>query len=358
MAGVDVIVIGASAGGLQALLDIVAALPASLPAAVLVTVHTPTESTSRLPQILARATPLAVRFAEHGDRLAAGHIYVARPDVHLLIDGDSLALNHGPRQNGFRPAIDPMFRSAADAFGPRAMGVVVSGALDDGTYGLARIKAAGGTAVAQDPEEALVASMPLSAIRNVEVDHVLPAAQIGELIASRAGKSFNGVPEMASKTTEQPLDEREITVQQMNGRFGPPSAMTCPDCGGALWELQEGKLTRFRCHVGHQFSPEALDRGQHDLVEEALWTAVRALEEHADLRQRMSRRADLAGLSAVAGGFADTARTLHHQAQTIRDLLLSDEPEWPVETAAGDKRETPATAKRTSRTHARRTAKR
>ena len=332
MPNVDVVVIGASAGGLQALLDIVADLPPSLPAAILVVVHTPTMST-QLPAILARETKLAVQYAEDNAEVLPGRVYVAPPDVHLLVTRSGLTLNHGPRENGFRPAIDPLFRSAAEAYGARVMGVVLSGALDDGTDGLALIKDAGGVTVVQDPDEALIPAMPISAMNYLEVDHVLTAARIGELIVSSSESTFNGVPVMARNNADEPL-ERAMTVDDMTDRFGSPSALTCPDCGGALWEVKKGKLSRYRCHVGHQYSLEALDAGQRDVVEEALWTAVRALEEHADLRSRLSRRAGMAGLDRVSGGFADSARVAHRQAQSIRDLLTTEAPDVPAKRTA------------------------
>lgn len=267
MPNVDVVVIGASAGGLQALLEIVGDLPPSLPAAILVVVHTPTIST-QLPAILARETRLAVQYAEDDAEVLPGRIYVAPPDVHLLVTRSGLTLNYGPRENAFRPAIDPLCRSAAEAYGARVMGVVLSGALDDGTGGLALIKDAGGVTVVQDPDEALIPAMPISAMNYLEVDHVLTAARIGGLIVTSWGSTFNGVPVMARNKSDEPLDA-----------------------------------------------------GQRDVVEEALWTAVRALEEHGDLRSRMSRRAGMAGLDQVSGGFADSARVAHREAQSIRDLF-------------------------------------
>jgi len=323
----DIIVIGASAGGLEPLLEIVAGVPVELPASIFITVHTAADGDTRLADILARRSRIPVAFAKHQEPLIGGRIYVAPPDVHLLVTPVGLTLNHGPRQNGFRPAIDPMFKSAARVYGNRSMGVILSGALDDGTYGLKLIKEAGGTAVVQDPDEATVSAMPLSAIRYVAVDHVLPARAIAELIASWAasGPGKGGV--VATRKESDPIDDDSETVADMNSEFGPPSGITCPDCGGALWEIKDGKPVRYRCHVGHQFSSEGLDAAQRDAVETALWTAVRVLEEHADLRLRMSRRADMSGLQAVATSFADTARESHIQAQTLRDLLVSREPE-------------------------------
>lgn len=355
MPTVDVVVVGASAGGLQALRDIVSALPAELPATVLVVVHTPPDAISLLPDILSRAGRLRVSFAQQDQALESGHIYVAPPNRHLLVTRVGLTLNHGPRENGFRPAIDPLFRTAARVFGDRVMGIVLSGALDDGAYGLKLIKEGGGIVVVQDPGEAVVQSMPLSALQHVTVDHVLPADAIGKLIVSLTGTVFEGTTIMASRKESEPLDAKEMTVEEMQREFGPPSALTCPDCGGALWEIVDGQLVRYRCHTGHSYSADGLDSGQRDSVEEALWTAIRVLEEHADLRTRMSRRADLAGLDNVSNGFADTARAAHLQAQSIRDVLIHSGAA-PAATPATAWTTLRATSPRTSRRRVKKTS--
>jgi two-component system chemotaxis response regulator CheB len=332
MSRVDVVVIGASAGGLQAMLDILAGLPDTLPVAIVTAVHTRSEGNSFLPMVLQRGTPLKVSFAENGQQIEPGRIYVAPPDHHVLITPAGVALSRGPRENGFRPAVDPLFRSAARVFGARVMGVILSGALDDGSYGLKAIKQRGGLAVVQDPEEASFPGMPLSALRFVEVDHVAPAQRIAELIIEAANGASSGRENMPSRKAldahepdpQDPVDETE--VREMQEMFGPPSALTCPDCGGALWELKNGALARYRCHVGHQYTTEGLDAGQRDAVEGALWSAVRVLEEQADLRRRMARRAEASGLDVVSAGFQKSAHDSHLQAHTIRQMLLGTPP--------------------------------
>ena len=324
MPQIDLVAIGASAGGLQALIDIVEELPASMTAAILVVVHTKTEGESFLPDILGRRSEVPVSFAEDGGTIEPGHIYVAPPNVHLLVGANGLRLHQGPRENGFRPAVDPLFRTAARHYGSRMMGVILSGALDDGTYGLKVVKDAGGTAVVQDPNEAAFPSMPLSALRYVEVDHVLPAVQIAKLIANGTAESSEGEGIMARQKEPEPQNPSEKTdVEEMQETFGPPSALTCPDCGGALWEVKNGELTRYRCHVGHQFTMEGLDAEHQDAVENALWSAVRVLEEHAELRNRMATRAEAAGMEAVSSGFSESAIDSTRQADTIRELLFS-----------------------------------
>ena len=341
MPQLQIVVIGASAGGLQALSDLVGELPESLDVAILIVVHTKTEGESFLPDILGRRTSVPVQFGEHGASIQRGRIYISPPNVHMLVGHTGgIRLHHGPRENGFRPAVDPLFRTAARTFGAGTMGVILSGALDDGTYGMKVVKDAGGTTVVQDPDEASFPGMPLSVLRYVDVDHVLPAVQIGQLIASDArgatSKPVEGEVTMARQKEPEPQNPAEETdVEEMEETFGPPSGLTCPDCGGALWEIKNGELSRYRCHVGHQYTTDGLDAGQQEAVENALWSAVRVLEEHADLRNRMASRADAAGMVAVSSGFSESASDSKRQAHTIRELLFSRTvPDPPPTTAA------------------------
>ena len=346
-----IVVIGASAGGLQALTDLVANLSEDFNAAIFVAVHTRTDGNSLLPQILSRSSPAPVVFAEQGMRVTPGTIVIAPPDHHLLVLKHRIELNRGPKENGFRPAVDPLFRSAARAHGAAVMGVILSGALDDGSYGMKTIKDAGGIAVVQHPEEASHPGMPLSAMRVVKADHVLRAADIGRLISECQSTDEGGTP-MARRQETEPQDPAdETTVQEMKNEFGPPSALTCPDCGGALWEIHNGELTRFRCHVGHQYSTESLDAEQQQVVEGALWSAVRILEERADLRRRMAKRADERGMTVVSAGFDDSARESAAQASTIRALLFSRESPDTVAASAGA--EKPAAPRARARRRAR-----
>ena len=325
MAQIEVVVVGASAGGLQALTTIVREIPSNLCAAILVVVHTRAEGTSYLDRILSRESSVPVAFAEDGVAIRPGHIYVAPPDLHLTVRDRTIRLTHGPKENGFRPAVDPLFRTAARSFGPAVMGIVLSGALDDGSYGLKVVKDRGGVAVVQDPNEATHPEMPLNAMRAVAVDHVLDAAAIASLIMERCGAadgSEKGERRMARRKEPDPQLGEETDVEAMEADLGPPSGLTCPDCGGALWEINDGALTRYRCHVGHQYTTEGLDSGQSEAVEAALWSAVRVLEEHADLRKRMAHRAEDAGMAQVASGFHASAQNWQGQAHTIRELLF------------------------------------
>ena len=327
MPGYAVVVIGASAGGLEALSEIVGRLSQSLPACIAIVVHSSSTSQGVLPLILQRVSRLPVKFAEKKSRIGPGQIYVAPGDFHLLVADDNLVLRHGPRENGFRPAIDPLFRTAARAFGPRVVGVILSGALSDGTYGLSAVKHHGGIAIVQDPRDAIIPRMPQSAIDQVDVDSVLPAALIAQEIerhARRIAESSEGRVAMSRGNEPEPQHQgTEIEIEDMKKLFGPPSGLTCPDCGGALWQAKKGRAVRYQCHVGHQYAPENLEAAQRDEIDSALWSAVRVLEEHAELKERMAQRAADGGLSRVSEGFAEGARDARQQVRRIRTVLFS-----------------------------------
>jgi two-component system chemotaxis response regulator CheB len=315
----DIVVIGASAGGLAVLCELVRGLPRRFPAAVFVAVHTSADNPGVLPQILARFGPLPVAFARDGERIEHGRIYVAPPDHHLLIERDRVRVTHGPKENGFRPAVDPLFRTAARSYGPRAVGLVLSGALNDGTHGLSQIVEAGGVALAQDPQEALIPSMPLSAIQNVEVRRVLRSAEIAAALADVVRESVEDPDCDAPKAPEAALDGASL---QDAPPPGAPSGYTCPECGGAMWEINErGRLLRYRCHVGHGFTAETLIARQGTDLEAAMWTALRALEEHIALCRRLAERAGERGLTGLAARYHRDADEGALRADVIRDAL-------------------------------------
>lgn len=285
-----VIAIGASAGGVEALQALVAGLPVDLPAAVLVVLHIPRQAPSALPGILGRAGPLPALAASHGMRARPGTIFVAPADHHLLIRDGLLELSVGPTENGHRPAIDPLFRSAAVAFGAAAIGVVLSGARDDGAAGLAAIVKRGGQAVVQDPNEALHRSMPASALEHVATAHVLPAAKIGTLLAELVGEGAppieNPHPNPGLAAENEIAAMGSVTADEMQS--SRPSGFSCPSCQGVLFEIDGEPAPRYRCRVGHAWSPGSLAAEQAVTVEEALWVALRALEEDAAMSLRLA----------------------------------------------------------------------
>jgi two-component system chemotaxis response regulator CheB len=322
----DIVVIGASAGGVEALRALVAELPADLPAAVLVVLHVPARAPSALPVILSRSGALTAVHAVHGERLQYGRIYVAPPDHHLLIEGDRVALSHGPTENGHRPAVDVLFRSAARSYRERVAGVVLSGGRDDGTAGLSAISERGGLAIVQDPEEALHSSMPRSAAEYVAVDHVLSATGIGQLICKIAGDRGSAAQQLAAPPDRQDELDEEIDMAESApsepSYLSKPAGFGCPTCHGALFELSGTPVPRYRCRIGHAWSPESLLDEQSAALEGALWMGLRSLEEKASLATRMAESATRRNHGFSAARYSATARDAWAAAQLIRDLVL------------------------------------
>jgi two-component system chemotaxis response regulator CheB len=323
ISGHDIVVVGASAGGVEALRAIVSELPDDLPAAVFVVLHVPAIATSVLPAILGRAGDLAAAHAEDGAEIERRRIYIAPPDHHLLIQPGFMRVNRGPKENGYRPAIDPTFRTAAATYGSRVIGVVLSGVLDDGSAGLAAVKSHGGRALVQDPTDALYPMMPESAIQAAEPDLVLPPTELAAAIVSAVHE--------AAPNTLVPIgdalldDERFMEIDRAasdSPKFGSPSGFVCPDCGGALWESEEETgLLKFRCRTGHGYSVETLAAEQTEVVESALWGALRPLEERAAMARRMAARFHARGSKTSAARFEQQADAAVQQALTIREAL-------------------------------------
>ena len=320
--GHDIIVIGASAGGVEALTGLVSKLPADLPAAIFVVVHIGRHHTSSLPEILARAGSLPAEHALDQTPIERGKIYVALPDHHLLLEKDRVRVTHGPKENRNRPAIDPLFRSAAWSFGPRVAGIVLSGTLDDGAAGLWAIKTCGGTSIVQDPGEAKFSGMPTSALLYSKVDHCKPIDQIAPLLVQLAHETAHdhGRPTEAVQA-ETEMNKRESEIDQMN-RVGDLSAFTCPGCGGALWEVNDGGILRYRCHVGHAFSSDSLIDEQTEFIEKAVYTALRALKEKADIVRRVAGQ--FAGRHPdLESRYVGRVRELEEASDVLRGLLHS-----------------------------------
>jgi two-component system chemotaxis response regulator CheB len=327
----------------EALSNLVRGLPGDLPAAVFVVLHVSAHGRSVMPRILSRAGALPAAHARDGERIEPGRIYVAPPDHHVLVKRGHIRVARGPRENGARPAVDPLFRTAARFYGPRVIGVVLSGALDDGTAGLQAIKRRGGIAVVQDPEDALYPGMPRSAMEQVDIDHVLSMAEMPALLArlAREPAAEARAAEVSSEMEiETDMAELELDAVQRHERPGAPAGFGCPECGGALWDLREGEMLRFRCRVGHAWSAGTLLAAQSDSLEVALWTALRALEESAALSQRVVERLRKRGSDGAAERFAAQARDAAERAALIRDVLLQGEPGDTTEPVAteGDSR--------------------
>ncbi|QNP51330.1 chemotaxis protein CheB [Hymenobacter qilianensis] len=293
------IVIGASAGGMPALCRLVEQLPDSLPAAVLIVQHFAPDSLGwHLVERLSRHTGLSCRLPNDGDPIEPGTVYLAPPDRHLLVKDGHLLVTKGPRENHYRPAADALFRSAAAYYGTAVIGVVLTGMLHDGTAGLELIKRAGGLAVVQDPNEAEFPSMPESALSNVPIDYVLPISRMGDLLTRLVQIPSSGNSNVPDDIKlEAAIAERVVGTMDEVLRLGTPSTMTCPDCGGALFELKHGKLLRYRCHTGHAFTADALLKSSQHSLEETLWVALRMMEERKNLLTSMASRGE--GLYSV-----------------------------------------------------------
>lgn len=344
----DIVVIGASAGGVEAISLIAAELPRDLRAAVLIVLHL-ARGRSVLPEILTRVGRLPATHPVDGETLRYGRIYVAPPDHHLTVDGPTVRIQHGPTENGVRPAVDPLFRSAARTFGSRVIGIILTGSLDDGTAGMAAVKEAGGVTVVQDPMEAFAPSMPRSALDFVGVDHVLPLKEIALLIDTltreRAPSTAPDVGGPHLKPMEPDLGELDIAVHPED-RPGRVSVYSCPECHGSLWEVEEGGILRFRCRVGHIYSPDSMLAAHTDSVDRALWAALRSLEERAALTRRLAERARLRRHNGVALAFDQRATAAEEHAAVVKKVLLrrgaghvvpdhtNEEPVEPIERTA------------------------
>lgn len=322
MAKRDIIAVGGSAGSGAVLRRILGDLPGDLPASIFVCTHVPATSPGYLAETLAGVSALPVAQAVDGQPIERGRIYVAAPDRHLLLIDGTIRLGEGPRENMARPAIDPLFRSAALSYGSRAVGVVLSGMLADGAAGLHAIKAVGGTAVVQHPLDAVADQMPLAAIESAEVDHVAAADDLAQLLADIAASDAG--PSVA------PSDALSLEVEIAAGaRLGSrtlkeiadPSALTCPDCHGVLSEVRGERPLRYRCQIGHAFSAETL-AAHIEEVDEALRIAMRVMEERLTLVERMAEDARATGRPAVAELYEARAREFRRYATTLRDAAL------------------------------------
>jgi two-component system chemotaxis response regulator CheB len=323
----DLIVIGASAGGVEALKSTVASLPLTLDASVLVVLHVPPHTDSVLPRILSRLGPFPARHARDLDGLPRGEILVAPPDRHLVVEKDHVELTRGPRENGHRPSVDVLFRSAARWAAARVISVVLSGVLDDGTAGAVAVRQRGGVSVVQDPADALFPGMPDSVIAHGAADHVVASKDMGALLMELVEEEIGTLPEPIPTwmDTETAMARMEASAMNDPERPGSPSGFSCPDCGGTLFTIQDGALFRFRCRVGHAWSSEGLLGQQSDQLESALWMALRSLEEKSALAVELAERARERHSDLVAERYGEQAEEATRAADLIRSLLESSQ---------------------------------
>jgi two-component system, chemotaxis family, protein-glutamate methylesterase/glutaminase len=326
----DIIVIGSSAGGVAPLLELARSLPEDFPASIFIVQHIPPYAQSSLPELLSKAGPLRAIHPKPGEPIQPRRIYVAPPDHHLLLEDEKVIVARGPKENRFRPSIDVLFRSAAYLYGSRVIGVVLSGVLDDGTSGLWAIKRMGGLAVIQDPTEAVFPDMPSNVLEYIKVDHKVRAAEMGALLVRLASNSVGKKPKLPAKelrrlNTEIVIATRDNAFEMGIIEMGELTAYTCPECNGALSQLKEGKIVRFRCHTGHAFTISALLSEVSESVESLLWQAMRGLEESNLLLEEMGKRFEQAGRSAAAHALLRKAKEVKKQARVVHDSVMKQE---------------------------------
>jgi two-component system chemotaxis response regulator CheB len=335
MANRDIVVIGGSSGALEGIRTILAGIPGGFPASIFVVIHTAAESPGFLNQILKRVTRLTVDYAVDREPLRPGRVYLAPADRHLLVKRDHVRVTRGPRENRFRPAVDPLFRTAAVSHGQRVIGIVLSGGQNDGAVGLRMIKNRGGLAIAQDPHEALVPSMPQSAINHVTVDFVLEAGEIAGAVERLIKEPIEVVESVMDEEETRDIAEVGSDAIHRSDVPGTPAPITCPECGGALWESQEDELLQYQCHVGHRYSGESLVTAHTEALDQALWAALRALEENSELRRRMAQHARERGMAAIATGYDDQADGSEQRASIIRRVLMPEGADTASEQPVG-----------------------
>jgi two-component system chemotaxis response regulator CheB len=319
---VQLIAVGASAGGVNALTRMADRLPADLAAPVLVVLHVPADAPTRLPEILARRTALDVAHASDGERIRAGTIRIAPPDHHLVVRDGQIHLGRTPRENRHRPSIDVLFSTAAEWYGDGLAAVVLSGGPGDGPAGLRFVQDMGGKVLVQDPDDAMVAALPASAIELITPDLVGSPEQLGSWLVELANERRTSIALRKEKVRDQMRDQvrNDPTMEAEGWR---PSAFACPDCTGVLWERDDGRLVRFRCRIGHSFGPDALVDGKGDELESALWSAINTMEERGELATRLAGRAQERGYGDSSLRFARTADDMRRHAAQIRELVGS-----------------------------------
>jgi two-component system chemotaxis response regulator CheB len=324
----NIIVIGASVGGIEALRTIAGGLPKEFPASIFVVLHSSPEAPGILAEILDRAGELPVAYAVDGERIEPGRIYVAPPDRHLIIEPNRVRLTRGPKENRFRPAVDPLFRSAAQVYGPLVIGIILTGYLDDGTAGLWAVKQLGGTAIVQDPHEALAPSMPTSALNHVRVDHRVRVAEIAPLLERLAKTPLDeeGVYEVPKELEIEIRIAKEDTALDIGVlKLGEPSNYACPECHGVLLQLQEEKRIRFRCHTGHAYSIESLLAEITEGVEDSLWNAIRSIEESVLLLRHLAEHLTESENGQTSERFLAQAQRANRRADLVREAVMTRE---------------------------------
>ena len=320
-----IVTIGASAGGLNAIGEIVSQLPKDINAAIFIVLHLSKAAMSEilLSRIQKNAT-LPCKIADDEEPIKAGCIYIAAPDTHLLVRKTDVRIGQGPPENRFRPSIDVLFRSAAVSHSERVIGVILTGFLNDGTIGMLAIKRSGGYCIVQDPSEAEYPDMPVAVLESIQVDEVLPLRKMAEAILSRINTAqINGIEAPPDIVAESKLSERAATSIDEVSKLGNETVFTCPDCGGKLWSIQNGKLKHYRCHIGHAYSERDLLLRQTETTEQTLWAAVRMMEERKLLVEKMARQTNDKGLQKMGSRYLQQSKNLEDHITKLKELLFA-----------------------------------
>jgi two-component system chemotaxis response regulator CheB len=334
-----IVVVGTSAGGMNALIELVSQLKEDIDAAFFIVMHLSRTSISDfLVHRLQPHTSLKCEVAKEDASIEKGHIYVAAPNQHLLVKKNKIILGGGPEENRWRPSIDVLFRSAAAAYSTRVIGVVLTGSLDDGTTGMLAIKRSGGTCIVQDPNEAEYPDMPLSVLNNMEVDYCMPLHQMGETIFEITKSNPEEIAAPQDVIIESEIAERVVVDYENVRELGEKSIYACPDCGGGLWDIPkqnarlndpdnyrdgQGESDRYRCHIGHSYSEKDLVVKQGEVLESTLWTALRIMEERRNLLKKMEDDNNKKGLSKMAASYQEKGEGIQIHVDRMKDILFA-----------------------------------
>jgi two-component system, chemotaxis family, protein-glutamate methylesterase/glutaminase len=320
----DIVVMGSSAGGIEALTQVLAGLPADVPAALFIVQHTAPDAPGLLDRVLSRGCALPVQNATNRLEIEHGHVYVAPPDHHLMVDRSFMYTTQGPHENRSRPAVDPLFRSAAVTHGPRVIGVILSGTLDDGASGLAAVKRCGGIAVVQDPQDAAYPDMPQNASDAVDVDHSVPlrdmAGLLSRLIAMPPGLSSSPPADLL---TEVEIARTGFSEQQTIEPISDPASLACPECGGPIWKIRDPRVDRYRCRVGHAYTARAMTEEMSVATERSLWAAIQMMDQQARMLDRFAKDEQEKGRERRGASLSARARDSAEHARRLRDLLFA-----------------------------------
>lgn len=321
----DIIVIGASAGGFEAMSNLLQGLPQGFEASIFIVVHMNASSTGNgLVSYLRKATKATCKLAENNEPIEKGTIYIAPPDFHMILEPEKIKVIKGPRENKFRPAIDPLFRSAAVNFSSRTIGIILSGLLEDGTAGMHAIKKCGGTTIIQDPDEAAFPDMPLIVSRTMKVNYILPVSDIGKILLSLIKEPANenaAIPD--ELILENKIAHRHLMGTELAEKVGELSTYVCPECGGNLWQKNEEGFTHFRCHTGHTFDPHNLLYRKSEGLEESIWISLRLLEEKKNLFLLLAEKSKHEDNGFAARQFHEKANESAIHIERMREFLFS-----------------------------------